>query len=162
MDIEKLIEETLVAHEHLTPESDEVLAATRQRIDRKRALSRPLAVAAGVVALTLAAATVVVLNRSGSEPSDTAAPPPDKVKVGQTAPESGIAALQMPYSLDWLPPGDVEYQARRINTGATAQEPDKPLFGGEYMLTVTKDGQVMEVDVQHWKMSNPDSAAFKS
>lgn len=163
MDIEKLIEETLVAHEHVVPDSDKVLAAARQRIDRRRVLSRPLVVAAGVVVLTLAAATVVVLNRSGGTPADnTAAPPTGTVTVGQTTPESPIADLTMPYSLDWLPPGDVEYVARRINTQATAEEPDKPLFGGEYMLSITKDGQVMHVDVQHMKVSDPDSAAFKS
>lgn len=167
MDIEKLIEETLVSHEHVAPDTDEVadrvLAATRQRIDRRRVLSRPLAVAAGVVVLTLAAVTVVVLNRSGSTPADnTAAPPPDKLTVGQTTPESPIKDLAMPYSLDWLPPGDVEYLARRVNTGATAEEPDKPLFGGEYMLSITKDGQVMDVDVQQMKMSDPSDAAFKS
>jgi trehalose-6-phosphatase len=55
MDIEKLIKDTFTAHERDVPDDDRVLAAARQRIDRRRTVSRPLAVAAGVAVLSLAA-----------------------------------------------------------------------------------------------------------
>ena len=61
MEIEKLLKDTFTEHEHVAPDSDAVLAAARRRIENRRAVSRPLAVAAGVVALTLAAVTVVAL-----------------------------------------------------------------------------------------------------
>lgn len=160
--IEKLITETFTAHEHVAPDGDKVLAAARQRIDRRRTvLSRPLAVAAGVVVLTIAAVTVVVLNRPG-----TAAAPADKVQVSDpvstASTEPAADGLPMPYALDWLPPGSVEYLAQRINIGGTADNPDAPLYGGEYMLTVTANGQVLNVDVQQFRMTSVDDAAFKS
>jgi hypothetical protein len=69
----------------------------------------------------------------------------------------------MPFSLGWLPPGSVAYRAHRINIGATTANPDAPpLYGGEYMLTVTANGQVLEVDVQHSRMMPVDKATFKS
>jgi hypothetical protein len=162
MDIEKLVTETFTAHEHVVPDGDTVLAAARQRIDRRRAvLSRPLAVAAGVAVLTLAAVTVVALNRSAPSPADHAqvAAPTSDVKVSE-APAAGD--LPMPYSLGWLPPGKVDYLAQRINIGATAEDHDAPLYGGEYMLTVTAKGQVLNVDVQQFRMVPVDDAAFKS
>lgn len=158
MDIEKLIKETFDAYEHVTPDGDRVLAAARRRIDRRRAvLGKPLGVAAGVVALTLAAVAVVGLNR----PADQApvAAPGSETTSPAPAEKPG---LPMPYSLDWLPPGDIEYLVHRINIGATAANPDVPLFGGEYMFTVTNGGQVLYVDVQQFKMSPVDDAAFKS
>lgn len=164
MDIEKLIKDTFAEHEHVVPEHDEVLAATRQRIDRRRTvLSRPLAVAAGVAVLTLAAVTVVAVNRSG--PSQAAAPG-DEVQatapVSTAATEPAIADLTMPYSLGWLPSGEVDYLGRGINIGSTAESPDVPLYGGEYLLTVTVDGQVLTVDVHQLRMMPVDEAAFKS
>lgn len=166
MDIEKLITETFTAHEHVVPDGDTVLAAARRRIDRRRTvLSRPLAVAAGVTTLTLAAVTVVALSRPGTTPADQAqvAAPADEVQVtGPASTEPAVAGLPMPYSLDWLPPGSVDYLARRINIGATADDPHTPLYGGEYMLTVTANGQVLDVDVQQLRMVPVDRAAFKS
>lgn len=161
MNVEKLIKETFTTHEHAVPDSEAVLAATRRRIDRRRAvLSRPLAVAAGVVALTLAAVAVVALNRPGTTPADETQAAARQVDKPATKP--AIADLTMPYSLDWLPPGSVDYIVRRINTGATAEDPDTPLYGGEYMFTVTGKGQVLFVDVQHFRMMSVDEAAFKS
>jgi hypothetical protein len=161
MDTEKLIEETFTAHEHVVPDGDTVLAAARQRIDRRRVmLSRPLVVAAGVIALTLAVVTAVALNRPNPTPADNAqvAGP-----VGKSSTEPAIAGLRMPYSLGWLPPGKVEYLVHRINTGATAENPEVPLYGGEYMFTVAVGGQVLYVDVQEFKMSPvEDDMRFKS
>lgn len=157
MNLEELIKETFAEHEHVAPDEDAVFAAARQRIDRKRArMSRPLAVAAGVVVLTLAAVTVVVLNRPGSQ---------DNVQVatGETTAATpanpAIPDLTMPYDLGWLPPGEVDYKVRRINTGG---EDDDPLFGGEYMIEVRNNGQVIDIDVQEFKMTPVDDAAFKS
>lgn len=163
MDTEKLITETFTAHEHVVPDSDTVFAAARQRIHRRRTvLSQPLAVAAGVAALSLAAVTVVVLNRPGPTPADNAAPASESQVTAGESQAPAIADLTMPYSLDWLPPGEVNYVVRRINMGATAEDPDTPLYGGEYMLNVTADGQVLYVDVQQFRMVPVDEAAFKS
>ncbi|SEF37508.1 hypothetical protein SAMN05421837_11468 [Amycolatopsis pretoriensis] len=160
MDIENLIKDTFTAHEPDAPDSDQVLAATRQRLDRKRAVvSPPLAAGAGVVLLVLAAVAVVALNRptrdnqvaTGTGPAPVAAP----VKPA-------IAELNMPYSLGWLPPGQADYLARRINIGGSAADPDKPVYGGEYMLTVTSGRQVLLVDVQEMRMMPIEQAAFKS
>jgi hypothetical protein len=158
MNIENLIKETFTAHEPDAPDGDEVLAAARRRIDRRPSVpGRPLAVAAGVVALTLAAVTAVALSRSGSTPtgkSDVAAPP-EKT-------EQAIADLPMPFSLGWLPPGKVDYVARRINIGSFTDDLDKPVYGGEYMLSVTANGQVLDIGVQEFRMTPVDEAAFKS
>lgn len=170
MDIENLIKDTFTAHEHVVPDADPVLAATRRRIDRGRpVLSRPLAVAAGVGALTLAAATVVTLNRPDptSVDKNQVAAPADRVQVtGSASPaptEPAIADLAMPYSLDWLPPGSADYLVRRINIGAASDDPHAPVtYNGEYMLTVTADGQVLEVDVQQMPTMPVDQAMFKS
>ncbi|MEV6714672.1 hypothetical protein AB0M48_21865 [Lentzea sp. NPDC051208] len=165
MNIENLIKDTFTAREHDAPDSDAVLAAARQRIDSRRSgLSRPLAVAAGATVLTLGAVTAVALNRpdpvdqsqtvvtaNGSQESQTSVP---------TAPAP--AGLQMPYTLGWLPPGAVAYRAQRINVGFSASNPEAPLYGGEYMLTVTADGQVLEVGVQQFRMVPVDQAMFKS
>jgi hypothetical protein len=160
MNIETLIKETFADHEHIAPDGDTVLAAARQRIDRRRAvLSRPLAVAAGVVALTLVAVTVVALNRPGSPAAgkaEVAGPP----STGSAAP--AIADLRMPFSLGWLPPGSVTRIARRINIGSATADSDKPLYGGEYVLTVRSKGQAIDIDVQQLKMVTVDEAMFKS
>ncbi|MDT7798389.1 MAG: hypothetical protein QOI78_1822, partial [Actinomycetota bacterium] len=164
MDLENLIKDTFTAHEHDAPDSDQVLAATRERLDRRRALvSRPLAAAAGVVLLALAAVAVVALNRPAHDnqvatgTSQTSGP-----GVVAAPAESAIAELTMPYSLGWLPPGKADYLARRINIGGSAANPDKPVYGGEYMLTVTSGRQVLLVDVQEMRMMPVDQAAFKS
>jgi hypothetical protein len=68
----------------------------------------------------------------------------------------------MPFSLGWLPPGKADYLAHRINIGATSEDPDTPLYGGEYLLTVTRGGQVLDVDVQQFRMVPVEDAAFKS
>jgi hypothetical protein len=164
MDIEKLITDTFTAHEHVAPDSDTVLAAARQRIDRRRnGLSLPLAVAGGATVLTLAAVTVVALNRPGTGDTPQVAAAANGTTVPTAAPaEPAAVALRMPYDLGWLPPGTVAYLAHRVNIGGTATSPDKPLYGGEYMLTVTANGQVLEVDVQHMRMASVDHAAFKS
>lgn len=162
MDIEKLITETFVAHEDDAPDSDTVLAAARRRIDRRGfVLSRPLVAAAGVAVLTLAAAAVVVLNRSGAAPDDQAQVG-DGVQVSTGATEPAGIGLLMPYSLGWVPPGSVEYLVQRINIGGTAEDPDTPVYNGEYMFSATADGQVLNVDVQEMRMSPVDDAAFKS
>jgi hypothetical protein len=163
MDIEKLIMDTFSEHEHLTPDSDTVFTAARQRIERRRSvLTRPLAVAAGVAVVILAAVTVVVLNR-----------PADKVPVGAptgtgpvpttaTATEPAMPALPMPFSLGWLPPGEVEYLVHRVNIGGSAAEPEKPVYNGEYMLAVTNGDHVINIDVQQMRQSSPEDAMFKS
>ncbi|MEV6823527.1 hypothetical protein [Amycolatopsis sp. NPDC051102] len=164
MDIENLIKDTFTAHEPDAPDSDQVLAATRQRLDRRRAVvSPPLAAGAGVALLALAAVAVVALNR-----------PADDTRVatgsGQTSgpaavaapPKPAIAELRMPYSLGWLPPGKAGYLARRINIGGSAADPEKPVYGGEYMLTVTSGRQVLLVDVQEMRMVPVERAVFKS
>jgi hypothetical protein len=164
MDIENLIKDTFTAHEPDAPDSDRVLAATRQRLDRRRAVvSPPLAAAAGVVLLALAAVAVVALNRPAHD---------DQVATGtgqtsgpaalQAPAEAAIAELTMPYSLGWLPPGEADYLARRINVGGSAANSAKPVYGGEYMLTVTSGPQVLLVDVQEMRMVPVDQAAFKS
>ncbi len=164
MEIEKLIKDTFTAHEHVAPDTDTVLAATRERIDRRRAVSRPLAVAAGVVALTLAAVTVVALNRPGGDDGMQAATPAfgEVAASGQANTAPAIADLTMPFTLGWLPEGEIEYLVRRTNTGATAEEPEKPVYGGEYMLSVKAGGKTIMIDVQEFKMSGVDGAAFKS
>ncbi|WP_439658335.1 hypothetical protein ACSHWB_39035 [Lentzea sp. HUAS TT2] len=164
MNIENLLKDTFTAREHDAPDSDAVLAAARQRIDSRRSgLSRPLAVAAGATVLTLGAVTAVVLNRPDSaEQSQTIATANGSQGSQSAAPAEKPAGLQMPFSLGWLPPGAVAYRAQRINIGATAANPAAPLFGGEYMLTVTAGGQVLEVDVQQFRMTSVDEAMFKS
>lgn len=166
-DVEELVREVFTAHEHVAPDADAVFAAARARIDRRSAmLNRPLAVAAGVVVLTLAAATVVVLNRPGSTPSHEIAAPAGQLQTAgpssSTPPEPAATDLTMPFTLGWLPPGVVDHVAHRINIGAKADAVDTPLYGGEYMLTVTADGQVLQVDVQQFRMVAVDEAAFKS
>ncbi|GHG31998.1 MULTISPECIES: hypothetical protein [Amycolatopsis] len=164
MDIENLIKDTFTAHEPDAPDSDQVLAAARQRLDRRRAaVSRPLVAGAGVALLVLAAGTVAALNRPAHD---------DQVPAGSSqaggpavveAPaEAAIAELPMPFSLGWLPPGKADYLARRINTGGSAANPDKPVYGGEYLLTVTSGRQVLAVDVAELRMMPIGQAAFKS
>ncbi|MFD4668814.1 hypothetical protein ACFWNN_03715 [Lentzea sp. NPDC058450] len=165
MNIENLIKDTFTAREDDAPDSDAVLAAARRRIDSRRSgLSRPLAVAAGATVLSLGAVTAVVLNRPEPvEQSQTIATANgSQNSQAATSTEQPVPALQMPYSLGWLPPGEVAYRAHRINIGATADDPDTPLYGGEYMLTVTAGGQVLEVDVQQFRMMPVDQAMFKS
>lgn len=163
MEIEKLIKDTFEAHEHLVPSDTEVLAAAQARIKKKRAMTRPLAVAAGVVVLTLAAVTAVVLNRPADNTTAAGQGAITTTDPASTAPaEPAVPPVTMPYSLDWLPPGDVAYLARRINIGSKDANLEHPLFGGEYMLSVTNDGQVLNIDVQEMLMSEPDEAAFKS
>lgn len=165
MNIENLIKDTFAAREHDAPDSDAVLAAARQRIDSRRSgLSRPFAVAAGATVLTLGAVTAVVLNRPGPAEQPQIAAPANASQSSQTPTSAAPAAagLQMPYSLGWLPPGAVAYQVHRINVGSSAAKPDVPLYGGEYMLTVTANGQVLEVDVQQMRMVSADRATFKS
>ncbi|MFJ9782790.1 hypothetical protein ACIRSS_24630 [Amycolatopsis sp. NPDC101161] len=164
MDIENLIKDTFTAHEPDAPDSDQVLAATRQHLDRRRAaVSRPLAAGAGVVLLVLAAAGVVALNRPAPDNQVATGTGRSSGPAPVAAPaKPGIAELTMPYSLGWLPPGKADYLARRINTGGSAANPDKPVYGGEYMLTVTSGRQVLLVDVQEVKMMPVDHAAFKS
>lgn len=161
MEIEKLIKDTFTAHEHDAPDDDAVFAAAQRRIHRRRIVqSRPLAVAAGVVVLTLAAVTVVALNRSGPTPADegrVAAGPTNKAPAEPAVPE-----LSMPFALGWLPDGPVGHQVHRINIGGAAEDPDTPVYGGEYMLTATVDGQVLDIDVQEFRMMPVDEAAFKS
>lgn len=163
MNIEKLITDTFSAHEHVVPDSESVYAAARQRIDSRRSgFSRPLAVAGGATVVTLAAAAVVVLNRPGPGDQPQVPAAVDEAKGNTTTSaqaKGGIQDLKMPYSLGWLPEGTVAYQARRIHLGG---DPNKPLPGGEYMLTVTANGQVLEVDVQHMRSMPVDAAAFKS
>jgi hypothetical protein len=161
MDIEKLIMDTFSEHEHITPDSDTVFTAARQRIDRRRSvLSRPLAVAAGVVVLALAAVTAVVLSRPADDAQVGA---PIGTSPAPTTPaEPAIPSLSMPFSLGWVPPGKVDYLVHRMNIGGTAEEPEKPVYNGEYMFNVTADGQVLYVDVQQMRQSSPDDAAFKS
>ncbi|GGM88771.1 hypothetical protein GCM10011609_26960 [Lentzea pudingi] len=164
MNLENLIKDTFTAREHGAPDSDAVLAAARRRIDSRRSgLSRPLAVAAGATVLTLGAVTAVVLNRpDAAEQPQTIATAANGPQDSQAPATPAPAGLQMPYSLGWLPPGSVAYRAQRINIGAGAASPDVPLYGGEYMLTVTADGQVLEVDVQQFRMVTVDEAMFKS
>ncbi|MEU4247756.1 hypothetical protein AB0F15_10125 [Amycolatopsis sp. NPDC026612] len=164
MDIENLIKDTFTAHEPDAPDSDQVLAATRQRIDRRRAVvSRPLAAAAGVVLLALAAVAAVALNRPASDTQVATGAGQAGAPAAVKAPDkAAIAELTMPYSLGWLPPGKADHLVRRINIGGSAANPDKPVYDGEYMLTVTSGRQVLLVDVQEMRMMPIGQAAFKS
>lgn len=164
MDLENLIKDTFTAHEPDAPDSDQVLAAARRRLDRKRAVvNLPLAAGAGVVLLVLAAVAVVALNRPAHDDQvATGAAQPSGPPTVEAPVEAGIADLTMPFSLGWLPPGKADYLARRINTGGSAAEPDKPVYGGEYMLTVTSGRQVLLVDVQEMRTMPIEQAAFKS
>lgn len=164
MDIENLIKDTFTAHEHDAPDTDQVLAATRQRLDRRRAVvSRPLAAAAGVALLVLTAGAVVALNRPAHDNQvATGAGQTSGPAVVEAPAKAAIAELPMPFSLGWLPPGKADYLARRINIGGSAANPDKPVYGGEYMLTVTSGSQVLLVDVQEMRMKPINQAAFKS
>ncbi|MEQ0557944.1 hypothetical protein ABJI51_02590 [Amycolatopsis sp. NEAU-NG30] len=160
MDIENLIKDTFAAHERDAPDSDQVLAATRQRLDGRRAVvSRPLAAGAGVVLLALAAVAVVALNRPA--PENQVATGAGPVAVEAPA-KPAVAELTMPFSLGWLPPGKADHLARRINIGGSAANPGTPVYGGEYLMTVTSGRQVLLVDVQEMRMVPVDEAAFKS
>ncbi|MEU7481963.1 hypothetical protein AB0A63_38740 [Lentzea sp. NPDC042327] len=163
MNIENLIKDTFTAREADAPDSDAVLAAARRRIDSRRsALGRPLVVAAGATVLTLGAVTAVVLNRPDpavqSQPMATAGGAETPAPTSQAA----AAGLRMPYSLGWLPPGTVAHRVHRINVGFSAEDPATPLYGGEYMLTVTAGDQVLEIGVQQFRMVSLDEAMFKS
>ncbi|MET9224565.1 hypothetical protein [Lentzea sp. NPDC003310] len=159
MNIENLIKDTFAAREDEAPDSDAVLAAARRRIDRRSSRSRPLAVAAGATVLTLGAVTAVVLNRPDPvTPPEMIATAANDSQAADPAP----AGLKMPFSLGWLPPGTVAYRAQRINVGSSAAAPATPLYGGEYMLTVTAGAQVLEVDVQEFRMVSVAEAHFKS
>ena len=164
MDLENLIKDTFTAHEHDVPDSDQVLAATRQRLDRRPAVvSRPLAAGAGVVLLALAAVGVAALNRPVHDDQvATGAGQTSGPAAAEAPAKAAIAELTMPFSLGWLPAGKADYLARRINTGGSAANPDKPVYGGEYMLTVTSGRQVLLVDVQEMRMMPVSQAAFKS
>jgi hypothetical protein len=165
MNIENLIKDTFTAHEHDAPDSDAVLAAARQRIDSRRTgLSRPFAVAAGAAVLTLGAVTAVVLNRPDPAEQPQITAPANESQGSQSPAATGQAAagLTMPYSLGWLPPGSVAYRAHRINVVSNATNPNAPVYGGEYMLTVTANGQVLEIDVHQVPMISVDQAMFKS
>ncbi|MGW5723156.1 hypothetical protein ACWEVP_43780 [Amycolatopsis sp. NPDC003865] len=161
MDLENLIKDTFTAHEPDAPDSDQVLAATRQRLDARRAvMSRPLAAGAGVVLLALAAVAVVALNRPA--PDNQVATGTGGPAVAEAPAKPAIAELPMPFSLGWLPAGKADYLARRINIGGSAATPDKPVYGGEYLLTITSGRQVLMVDVQEMRMMPVGQAAFKS
>ncbi|MGW3966630.1 hypothetical protein ACWED2_42910 [Amycolatopsis sp. NPDC005003] len=164
MDIENLIKDTFTAHEPDAPDSDQVLAATRQRLDRRRAVvSPPLAAGAGVVLLALAAVGVVALNRPAHDDQVATGSSPSSGPAAVAAPvKPAIAELTMPYSLGWLPPGKADYLVHRINIGGSAANPDKPVYGGEYMLNVTSGRQVLLVDVQEMRMMRVEHATFKS
>lgn len=159
MDLETLIKDTFAAHEHVAPDADEVLAATRGRIHRERTvLTRPLAVAAGVVLLALAAVTVVTLNRPDQRTPATG----QTTGTGQTDHTAqAIEDVVMPFSLGWLPPGSVDYVARRINAGTT-DNPNESVYGGEYLLDVKTGGQVLLVDVVETSTTAVGEATFKS
>jgi len=148
MNLEKLITDTFTAHEPDAPDSERVLAAARRRIDRRRTVSRPLAVAAGVVALTVAGVTVIGLNRADDAPGDVAAP----------ASEPAVEKLRMPFTLGWLPPGEVNYSTQRITTGASPQDPDTPVYGGDYMLSVKSGDQVLNISVTERSTLSVDEA----
>jgi hypothetical protein len=158
MSIEKLISETFTAHEHLAPDSEQVLAATRERIDRGRTVfSRPIVVAAGVVVLTLAAVAAVALNRFDAAPDGTGT---DTLAVGATPTgKPAIPDLKMPFSLGWLPPGEVYYLKREVYRRNAPEPPAE--YGGEYMLTVTSAERVLDISVTHLG-GELDSSAFKT
>jgi len=163
MDIENLIKDTFTDHEHHAPDSDQVLAATRQRLERRRArVSPPLAAGAGVVLLALAVGAVVELNRPAHDNQVATGTSQAGGPAVVEAPAKAATELTMPYSLGWLPPGKADYLARRINIGGSAANPDKPVYGGEYMLTVTSGSQVLLVDVQEMRSMPIQQAAFKS
>lgn len=140
MNLEKLITDTFTAHEPDAPDSERVLAGARKRIDRRRPVIRPLTVAAGVVALTVAGVTVIGLNRTAPTPGDTAAP------ATSTATAPAVDQLRMPFTLGWLPPGEVTYTTQRISVGGSADS-DAPVFNGDYMLSVRSGERVLNVVV---------------
>ncbi|OLF16790.1 hypothetical protein [Actinophytocola xanthii] len=157
MDIEKLIAETFRAHEHEAPDGDAVLAAARERVDRRRFVrSRPLLVAAAAAVLTVVAVVVVGADRSVRQADQTAA------RGSEAAAPQVVQDLKMPFSLGWLPQGSAAYSLERMAAVPAPEDPSLPLFGGEYQLTVTTGGQKLYVGVQELKMSPPEGAVFKS
>jgi hypothetical protein len=110
-----------------------------------------------VAVLSLTAVTVVALNPQAAAPAGEVSGP---ASTDPAAP--AIAGLSMPFSLEWLPPGEVDYVARRIKAGGSMDEPDNPVYGGEYMLTVTAGGQVLNIDVQQLRMTSVDEATVRS
>lgn len=151
MNLEKLITDTFTAHEPDAPDSERVLAAARRRIDRRRTVSRPLAVAAGVVALTVAGVTVIGLNRAEDAPGggDVAAP--------ATAPaDPAVDGLSMPFTLGWLPPGEVKNLVHRLKPGGSLEA---PVYGGEYMLEVTTGERVLSLTVSETTHTSVEEAA---
>jgi hypothetical protein len=164
MDIEDLIKDTFAAHEQDAPDGAPVLAAARRRIKRSRAVrGGPIAVAAAVVVLAVAAVTVVALNRPADQsPVDAAGGGQAPAPAAKAPAKATITGVAMPFSLGWLPSGEVDYIARRINIGGTGEQPDKPLYDGEYLLTI-KQGKpvVLLVDVQEMPVPAGE-ATFKS
>ena len=170
MDLDQLIHDTFTAHEHLAPNEDEIMPAVHTRIGQRRRLvaARPLAIAASVVAVAGVASSAVVLSaRHAGTDADQASHATSGMPAASSALASfsrrtatSVAPLTMPFDVGWLPDGSVSYLARRMNVGATSASAP-PVFDGEYLLTVTAPGRVVDIDVQQMP-GGLDGVHFKS
>lgn len=148
MNVDTLLKDTFAAREDLAGDPDAVLAAVRERIaHRPSPLGRPIAIAAGVVAIAGVASGAVALShhdtRSGTASMHQAAGPGHAAPI----PAAGSTALTMPYDLGWLPEGSAAYHVRRLNDAEPGQS-GRPVFDGEYILTVTASTGTTDIDVQ--------------
>lgn len=157
MNVETELVSTFATHEHLAPEPDDVLAAVHARVARPHRPGRPLAVAATVVVLSGGIAGAVAFTRGpatpstgapgASVPATPAADPAPDAPVTTRPVVAGPAPLAMPFDVGYLPPGTVEYIARRVNVSALDTS-GPPVLDGEYLLTVTTGGRRLDIDVQ--------------
>ena len=161
MDLDTRLADTFAAHEHLTPNEDDVLAALNRRLRHGRfEYTRPLAVAASVALVVGAVGGAVALSHHRNHAATSVQQAVTNHHQAADNQPAGIEPLTMPYDLDWLPAGSVDYVARRINVGAE-RTGGAPLFDGEYMLTVTTSDTALDVDVQQFPGDLQD-ASFKS
>lgn len=168
MKIEQLLSDTLAEHEHLAPNTDQILADVQRRIDRPRAAGWPVALGAAAVLVVGTGAGVVALrghhqSTTAAVRSATSTAPVTSIssaKQRPVRPAARIAPLTMPFDLGWLPAGPAGYLAHRINIGS-AGGASVASFDGEYMLQVTTAAGKVDIDVQQMPGDLSD-VSFKS
>ena len=172
MSLETDLARTFAEHEHLAPDEERVLAAVRDRTGGRRPAVRPWAVAATVVAMAVVAGgAVAVASADRDAPTQVAgSDAPTPVAGSSSSSPSPVtttgsatatpAALTMPFDVEWLPEGTVEYLARRTQLGVSAGS-GQAVVDGEYLLTVTSASRALDVDVQEMP-GGLEGAAFKS
>jgi hypothetical protein len=141
MKIDQLVRDTLADHAHLAPGAEEILLDLHRRIERPRTGGWPLTIAAAAVLVAGTGIGVVAL-RGPQHQTGTAANHPNhsisaaSSSVARPLPAGPqIAPVTMPFDLGWLPAGDQQYLARRINIGALS-DTSPAVFDGEYMLNI--------------------------